>query len=100
MPSTTPAADRAQSADFSPRAVSRAVLHETLQKPYVLYPTAVGLLGGLAALVLSPTMLFVAPAAIGLSLGLGGWALDYTLRRDQHAADYLKRLHETLAGRV
>ncbi len=86
--------------DFSPQAVARAVLRETLQKPHVLYPTALGLLGGVAALVLGPSLIFVAPAAIGLALGAGGWALDYSLRRDRHAAEYLKRLHEALAGRV
>jgi hypothetical protein len=86
--------------DFSPRAVARAVLSETLQKPHVLYPTALGLLGALGAVVLGPTTLFVAPAAIGLTLGLGGWILDYTLRREQHAAAYVKRLHQALAGRV
>lgn len=91
---------KASSTDFSPRAVARAVLGETLQKPYVLYPTAVGVLGGLAAVVLGPTLLFVAPAAVGLTVGLGSWAVDYTFRRDKHAADYLKRLHESLAGRV
>jgi hypothetical protein len=92
---------RANSAtDFSPRAVSRAVLGETLSKPYVLYPTAIGVLGGLAAVVLGPALVFVAPAAVGLTVGLGSWAVDYTFRRDKHAADYLKRLHETLAGRV
>lgn len=87
-------------ADFSPQAVARAVLHETLQKPYVLYPTAVGLLGGLAALLLGPSTLFIAPAAVGLGLGLGSWAVDYALRRDKHAADYLRRLHEAMAGRA
>lgn len=91
---------RARSEDFSPQAVSRAVLGRTLQKPHVLYPTAIGLLSGLAAAVLGPTLVFVAPAAIGLGLGVGGWALDYTLRRDKHAADYLKRLQEAVAGRV
>lgn len=87
-------------ADFSPRAVARAVLRETLQKPYVLYPTAVGLLGGLAALLLGPSTLFLAPAAVGLGLGAGSWLVDYSLRRDRHAAAYLKRLHEAMAGRV
>ena len=86
--------------DFSPRAVARAVLSQSLQRPHVLYPTAVGVLGGVAALALGPTMLFVAPAVAGLALGLGGWALDYTLRRERHAADYVKRLHQALAGRV
>lgn len=87
-------------ADFSPKAVSRAVLGETLQKPYVLYPTAVGVLGGLAAAVLGPSLLFVAPAVIGAGLGLSSWVLDFTLRRDKHAADYLKRLQESLAGQT
>lgn len=86
--------------DFSPQAVSRAVLGQTLQKPHVLYPTAVGLLSGLAAAVLGPSLLLVAPAAIGIGLGVGGWALDYSLRRDKHAADYLKRLQAAVAGRV
>ena len=62
---------RAKTADFSPQAVSRAVLNATLQKPYVLYPTAVGVLGGLAAVVLGPSLLFLAPAAAGLTLGVG-----------------------------
>lgn len=90
----------AGNADFSAQAVSRAVLGRTLSQPHVLYPAAVGILGGLAAVVLGPAMVFVAPAAIGAVLGLGGWAVDYTLRRDQHAADYLKRLQEALAGRA
>jgi len=86
--------------DFSPQVVSRAVLGQTLQKPHVLYPTAVGLLSGLAAAVLGPSLIFVAPAAIGLGVGVGGWALDYALRRDKHAAEYMRRLQEAVAGRV
>jgi hypothetical protein len=86
--------------DFSPQAVARAVLRDTLQKPHVLYPTAVGVLGGLAALLLGPSLIFVVPAVAGLAVGAGGWALDYSLRRDKHAAEYLRRLHEALAGRV
>jgi hypothetical protein len=87
-------------ADFSAQAVSRAVLGRTLSQPHVLYPAAVGILGGLAAAVLGPSMIFLAPAAVGAVFGLGGWAVDYTLRRDKHAADYLKRLQEALAGRA
>jgi hypothetical protein len=91
---------RAKLADFSPRAVARAVLGESLQKPYVLYPTAVGVLGGLAAVLLGPSLLFVAPAAVGAAVGVGSWMLNYTLRRDQNAAEYLGRLQASLAGQT
>ena len=86
--------------DFSPRAVSRAVLRETLQKPYVLYPVAVGILGGVAAAVIAPTALFVGAAALGGVVGIGSWLVDYGVRREKHAADYLRRVQEALAGRV
>jgi len=86
--------------DFSPSAVSRAVLGHTLSRPHVLYPLAVGLLGGLATVALGPATLFVVPAVAGTALGLGGWAVDYGFRRERHAENYLRRLQASLAGRV
>lgn len=86
--------------DFSAAAVSRAVLGRTLSRPHVLYPAAVGILGGVAAAALGPSMLFVGPAIAGAAIALGGWALDYGLRRDRHAAEYLRRLQAVMAGRV
>jgi hypothetical protein len=88
-----------QRVDFSRAAISRAVLKETLQKPYVLYPAVVGVLGGLAALLLGPSWLFVGLGLAGGAFGAGSWLLDYGLRRDTHAGRYLQRLHETLAGK-
>ncbi len=90
----------ARAPDFSPRAVSRAVFNETLQKPHVLYPIAVGILGGVACLLLGPSTLFIAPAIIGGALGAGGWAFEYLFKRDQHARDYMQSMHQVLAGRV
>jgi hypothetical protein len=84
--------------DFSPRAVSRAVLGETLQKPHVLYPTAIGVLGGVASLLLGPV--FVVPAIVGGAVGAGAWAFEYLFRRETHARNYLQSLHRTLAARV
>jgi hypothetical protein len=86
--------------DFSPQAVSRAVLRETLQRPYVLYPAAVGILGGMAALLLGPGALFVIPAALGAVVAGGAWAFDFGVRRDKVAADYVRRMQEALAGRI
>jgi chaperonin cofactor prefoldin len=88
----------ARAPDFSPRAVSRAVLGTTLQKPHVLYPAAVGILGGVATALLGPA--FMLPAVIGGAVGLGAWAIEYAFRRDKHARDYVQSLHQALAGRV
>lgn len=87
-------------ADFSAKAISRAVLKTTAQGPLVLYPLALGILGGLAALLLSPSLLFIGSAAAGAVLGLGAWVIDATLRREKHAGDYLRRMHELLEGEV
>jgi hypothetical protein len=84
--------------DFSPRAVSRAVLGETLQKPQVLYPAAIGMLGGVATMVLGPV--FLVPAIVGGVIGAGAWAWEYAFRRDMHARNYLQGLHRTLELRV
>lgn len=83
--------------DLSQAAVSRAVLAVTAQKPYVLYPAAVGILGTLASLLLGTSPLFVVPAVIGGTLGLGSWAVDYFLRRDHHASIYLRELQRSLS---
>jgi hypothetical protein len=86
--------------DFSPKAVSRAVLRGTLSRPYVLYPVAAGILGVVAAAVLGPTLPFLLTAGAGALLGLGAFGFDYGVRRDKLASDYVRRLHEALAGRV
>jgi hypothetical protein len=90
----------ARAPDFSPRAVARAVFNETLQRPQVLYPTAVGILGGVAAVLLGPSTLFIAPAIAGGALGFGAWAYEYIFKRDERARSYVQGLHRALSGRV
>lgn len=97
---TLPSRRPARAPDFSPSAVSRAVMNQTLQKPHVLYPTAIGILGGVACLLLGPATFFVAPAIVGGALGAGSWAFEYLFKRDQHARDYMQSMHQILAGRV
>lgn len=79
--------------DFSRRSISRQVAVATAQKPYVLYPMAVGLLGSLSALLLGTSPLF---ALVGGGIGFAAWLLDNTLRREGHANDYVRKLHEIL----
>ncbi|GAB6041734.1 hypothetical protein [Endothiovibrio diazotrophicus] len=83
--------------DFSRRAIGRHVATATAQKPYVLYPLALGLLGGLSALLLGTSLL---PALVGGGIGIGAWLLDNTLRRDHHAARHIRELHALLASRA
>jgi hypothetical protein len=83
--------------DFSRRSISKQVAAVTAQKPYVLYPLAVGLLGGLSAVLLGTPLL---PALIGGGVGLAAWVLDNTLRREHHANDYVRKLHEMLERRT
>jgi hypothetical protein len=84
--------------DFSPQAVRRAVLKQTLQRPRVLYPAAIGCLGGLAALLLGPAAIFVVPALLGLTVGAGSWAIDNTISQQKNSAEYLLRLRERISG--
>lgn len=89
-----------RSPDFSPRAVARAALNGTLQRPHVLYPTAIGILGGFAALLLGPSTFFIVPAIVGGAVGVCAWLFEYVFRRDSHARNYVQSMHRTLAGRV
>jgi hypothetical protein len=84
--------------DFSPRAVSRAVLGGTLQRPHVLYPAAIGMLGGVATVLIGSV--FLVPAVVGGVVGAGAWAWEYLFRRQVHARNYLQGLHRTLELRV
>ena len=100
IPAPVPAAEEADNTpiDFSPQAVRRAVLKQTLQRPGVLYPTAIGCLGGLASLLLGPAAIFVVPALLGVTVGAGSWAVDNTLNQQKNSAEYLLRLRERISG--
>lgn len=85
--------------DFSQAAVSKAVLKTTFQRPYVLYPIAVGILGSAAAALLGPSLVFGIAGVLGTAVGLGSWAVDYSMRREHHANAYLRGLHQALKQR-
>ena len=53
--------------DFSRKSISKHVAKVTAQKPYVLSPLAIGILGGLSAILLGTSFL---PALIGGGIGI------------------------------
>ncbi len=89
----------AQGAEFSQAAIAKAVLKTTVQKPYVLYPTVLGVLGLTASVLLGPKLFFLLLATLGIGAGLGIWSFDYFGRKQRHANDYLQHLHKILADR-
>lgn len=79
--------------------LKRNVLLRTLQQPLTLYPTAVGVLGGLAVGLFGANPIVLAAAIGGLGAGLGGFLLNYFGRQDRFTAVELEALHARLAER-
>lgn len=83
-------------ADFSKKAVDRAVLRQTAQHPSVLYPAGAAVVGGLAALSVGPSLAVVGVAAAGGLLAVGGWAINQFFRRDKLAGRYVQAMREKM----
>ena len=79
--------------DFSKPAVQKAVALNTLEHPAVLYPTTISVLGGFAALLMGANPMLLAIAAGGAGAAVLSWAVNFGLRRDHFANQYVKKLH-------
>ncbi len=92
MSSNTPA-----KVDFSKKAISKAIMKNSIQHPLVLYPGAIGILGGAAALLLGPTAIPIAAAAAGGVVSIGALLTNFTVRKEQITNDYVQSLHQQLS---
>ena len=92
-------AGQARNADFSRKAISRAVLKQTTQHPSVLYPAGAAIIGGLAAVALGPGVVVLGAMIGGGAIALGGWAINQLWRRDHFANQYVTELREQLLNR-
>jgi hypothetical protein len=82
--------------DFSKTAVTKAVLRTTLQHPVSLYGTGVGLLGWLALGVLGMSTPAAVAAIGGTTLGLGSWIVNFFLRGDTLAQNYIDTIQQEM----
>ena len=78
--------------DFTPRAVQRAVLHNTLQHPATILPGALATVAALWSVAIA-----LSPAALIAMLGFGfvsaaAWVINYVGRGDILAAQYVQKL--------
>lgn len=79
--------------DFSKPAVQKAVALNTLEHPAVLYPTTISVLGGFAAVLMGANPILLAIAAGGAGAAVLSWAINFGLRREHFANQYVKKLH-------
>jgi len=82
--------------DFSKTAITKAVLKTTLQHPVSLYSSGVGLLGWLALGVLGMSTPAVIAAIGGTTLGLGSWIVNFFLRGDTLAQNYIENTQQEM----
>ena len=77
--------------DFSAKSVRQAVRHESLFHPMVLYPAAIGMLSGFAAMLYDLPMLFLGMGGL-LAVGAGTSVINYFFREDSISGKYLEKL--------
>lgn len=83
--------------DLSAGAIRRAVLSQSLQHPSVVYPAALGVIGGLGAAVIASSPLLLGVAAIAGGAAVAALATNYFMRHDKIAGSYLEALRQRLA---
>ncbi len=89
-----PQRPRPAAEDFTPRAVQRAVLQQTLQHPTTVLPAAMAIVATLwsVAIDLSPTSLL---AVLGCGfVSAAAWVINYVGRGEQLAAQHVRTLQQ------
>ncbi len=81
---------------FSPKAVNKAVLANSLQHPLVLYPALTGVLAAVSTLALHLGSLPLVVAAGGAVTAVGSWVYQFFARRDNYSQAYFSEIHARL----
>lgn len=83
---------------FSEKAIQRAVRNESVLHPLTLYPTALGMLSGLAALLYDLPLLLLGMGGL-LAVGATTSVINYFFRDKAISADYLAKVTAELNKR-
>ncbi len=81
--------------DYSSESIGQAVRRESFLHPLVLYPTALGMLSGLAAMLYNLPLLFVGMGGM-LAFGAGTSVINYFFREKSITSKYLEKLSRKL----
>jgi len=82
--------------DFSQSAIQKAVTRKTLEHPIVVYPAVLSVLGGFSLALFGVSPWLIGAAAGGFGIAFLSWLVNFSLRRDTFASDYVKALNERI----
>jgi hypothetical protein len=78
--------------DFTPEAIQRAVLAETLQHPATILPWAGSVVAGVWTLLMGATPESVIALMTGLFAGTAAWVVNFYIRGDERARSHVEKL--------
>jgi len=82
--------------DFSQSAIQKAVTRRTLEHPVVVYPAVLSVLGGFSLALFGVSPWLIGAAAGGFGVAFISWLVNFSLRRDSFASDYVRSLHQRI----
>ena len=88
--------DKNALSDFSQSAIQKAVTRKTLEHPVVIYPAVMSVLGGFSLALFGVSPWLIGAAAGGFGLAFVSWLVNFSLRRDSFASDYVRALHQRI----
>lgn len=93
-PSKKSGGRRPAAEDFTPGAVNKAVIAETLQHPLTLLPAVTGAVGGLYIGLLGLNPMAFAVTFASTLLAAGGWVINYFMRGETFAKRHVQELQD------
>jgi len=85
--------------DLKPLAIKKAVLSTAVQKPITVYSGATAVLAGAYGLAFSFSPLVIGLAGVGLLASILSGGIEYLVRGDLHANNFVKRYRRELENR-
>lgn len=81
---------------YSKEKINKEALKGSLESPVSLFPLGISLLSGLTSFLFGSSFILDAIMYTGLGLGLGAWFINFFIRKDHFASQYLKALEKKL----
>jgi hypothetical protein len=76
-----------------PGVSTNIVFKESIQHPLTLFPTALGILGGLGTALFGVSPIVASVATGGIAIGLGSFLVNYFMRADGFVQNHLQEVH-------